>query len=61
MPKFIVQVVERWSYYHEVEVEAEDRWEAEDIAKRQLEENSLVNYELASEAGLEYIDMEVIN
>lgn len=60
MPKFTVQVAERWVRYHEVEVEAEDKWDAEFLAKQQLENDSPVDYEMASEAGLEYIDMEVV-
>lgn len=61
MPKFTVQVAERWVRYHEVEVEAYDKWEAESIAKNRLEDDSPVDYEMATEAGLEYIDMEVVD
>lgn len=61
MPKFTIRVAERWVCYHEVEIEAPDKWSAEDYVKSQLEDDSPVDFEKASEAGLEYIDMEVID
>lgn len=60
MPKFIVQVAERWACYHEVEVEAGDKYEAGLLAERMLENDSPVDYEKAEDAGLEYIEMEVM-
>lgn len=58
MPKFKVLVVERWARYTEVEVEAKDDWDAMDAAKRMQEEDSDVDFQMATGAGLEFIEIE---
>lgn len=58
MPKFKMLVVERWAKYHEVEIEAPDQWEAGAMAEEFVNENSDVDFDAASEAGLEFIELE---
>ena len=58
MPRFKVLVVERWAKYHKVEIEAPDRWEAGTMAEESVNENSDVDFDAASEAGLDFIELE---
>lgn len=63
MPTYTVTVVETWAAYNHMQVEADNEFDAREIAmeKAESEEVNNVDFDTAVRAGLDFMDIEVLD
>lgn len=63
MPTYSVTVVETWAAYNQLDIEADNEFEAREIAmdKAESKEVNNVDFDTAVRAGLDFMDIEVLD